>query len=142
MVLWLSSLSVQISSQRSTFSGEFLNVKYLKKVEKGFLDTATDYKWDASASEADTRHDFWLSATIYSLECLESEGENPAIFIVQEVVWGLRKESIEHETAIFDHLWVFEIVSGLNSVERIANIEETEEVEEFQKGEKRGQWLL
>ena len=57
-----------------------------------------DYKWDAGASEADLRHDFRLSATIYSLEFLESEGENPAIFIVQEVVLGLSKESIAHET--------------------------------------------
>ena len=136
VVLWLSFLSVKISSQRSTFSGEFLNVKYVKKVEKGFLDTAMDYNWDAEASEADLRHDFRLSATIYSLEYLESKEENSAIFIVQEVVWGLRKESIEHETAIFDHLWVSEIVST-RTVKR-----QTEEVEEFQKGEKRGQWLL
>ena len=41
-----------------------LNVKYVKKVEKGFLDTAVDYKWDSAASEADLRHDFRLSATI------------------------------------------------------------------------------
>ena len=46
VVLWLSFLSVKFSSQRSTFSGEFLNVKYVKKVEKGFHDTAMDYKWD------------------------------------------------------------------------------------------------
>jgi len=53
----------------------------LKKLEKGFLDTAVDYKWDAAASKADLRHYFRLSsATIYSLECLESEGENLAIF--------------------------------------------------------------
>ena len=58
-----------------------------------------DYKGDAAASEADLRNvSDQLSATIYSLECLESEGENPGIFIVQEVVRGLRKESIEHET--------------------------------------------
>ena len=43
VVLWLSFLFVKFSSQRSTFSGEFLNVKYVKKVEKGFLDTAMDY---------------------------------------------------------------------------------------------------
>ena len=85
VVLWLSFLSVKFSSQRPTFSEEFLNVKYVKKVEKGFLDTAMDYKWDAAASKADLRHDFRLSATIYSLECLESEGEDPAIFIVHEV---------------------------------------------------------
>ena len=57
-----------------------LNVKYVKKLEKGFLDTAVNYKWNATASEADLRHDFRLSATIYSLECLESEKENSAIF--------------------------------------------------------------
>ena len=48
-------------------------------------------------SEADLRHDFGLSGTISPLECLESEGENQQSFIVQEVVRGLRKESIEHE---------------------------------------------
>ena len=52
----------------------------LKKLEKGFPDTAVDYKWHAAASKVDLRHDFRLPATIYSLECLESEGENPAIF--------------------------------------------------------------
>ena len=52
----------------------------LKKLEKGFPDTAVDYKWDAAASKVDLPHDFRLSAIIYSLECLESEGENPAIF--------------------------------------------------------------
>ena len=39
----LSFLSIKFSSERSTFSGLFLNVKYVKKVEKGFLDTAVDY---------------------------------------------------------------------------------------------------
>ena len=53
----------------------------LKKVEKGFLDTAVDYQWDAEASEVDLQHDFRLSATAYILECLESEGENPAILL-------------------------------------------------------------
>ena len=43
VVIWLSFLSIKFSSQRSTFSGYFLNVKYVKKVEKGFLDTAVDY---------------------------------------------------------------------------------------------------
>ena len=38
--MWLSFLSIKFSSQRSTFSGLFLNVKYVKKVGKGFLDTA------------------------------------------------------------------------------------------------------
>ena len=52
----------------------------LKKVEKGFLDIAVDYQWDAAASEVDLQHDFRLSATAYILECLESEGKNPAIF--------------------------------------------------------------
>ena len=52
----------------------------LKKLEKGFPDTAVDYKWEAAASKVDLRHDFRLPATIYSLECLESEGENPVIF--------------------------------------------------------------
>ena len=79
VVIWLSFLSTKFSTQRSTFSGEVLNVKCIKKVEKGFLDTAVYYTWDATVSEADLRHDFRLSATIYSLECLESEGENPEI---------------------------------------------------------------
>ena len=57
VVVWLSFLSVKFSSQRSTFSEEFLNVKYVKKVEKGFLHTAVDYKGDAAASEAELRHD-------------------------------------------------------------------------------------
>ena len=52
----------------------------LKQVEKGFLDTAVDYQRDAEASEVDLQHDFRLSATAYIRECLESEGENPAIF--------------------------------------------------------------
>ena len=34
-----------------------MNVKYVKKVEKGFLDTAVDYQLDAAASEADLRQD-------------------------------------------------------------------------------------
>ena len=51
-----------------------------------------DYKGDAAASEAELRHDWRLSGTIYPLECLESEGENQQSFIVQEVVRGLRKE--------------------------------------------------
>ena len=57
-----------------------------------------DHKGDAAASEGDLRHDFRLSGTIYSLECLESEEENQQSFIVKEVVRGLRKESIKHET--------------------------------------------
>ena len=41
--------------------------------------------------------------------------------------------------AIFDHLWVFGIVSGLNSVERTRTVKkQKEEVEEFQKREKKG----
>ena len=52
----------------------------VKKVKKAFLDVAVDYKWDAAASEADLRHDIRFSATIYSRESLETEGENPAIF--------------------------------------------------------------
>ena len=51
-----------------------------------------DYKGDAAASEADLRRDLRLSGTIYSLECLESEGENQQSFIVKEVVIDLRKE--------------------------------------------------
>ena len=40
--------------------------------------------------------------------------------------------------AIFDHLWVFEIVSGLNSVEHTNSEEpQTEEEEEFQNREKK-----
>ena len=35
---------------------------------------------ELSGKGTDMRHDFRLSAIIYSLECLESEGENPAIF--------------------------------------------------------------
>ena len=31
------------SRQRSTFDGYFLNDKYVKRVKKGFLDTAVDY---------------------------------------------------------------------------------------------------
>ena len=89
LLLLLTRLSSPIS---------VLNVRYVKKLEKGFLDTAVDWKWDAAAREADLRNDFRLSATVYSLECLESEGENPAIFIVLEVVWGSGKESIEYET--------------------------------------------
>ena len=91
-------MSIKFSSQRSTFFGQDLKVKSVKKVEKRFLHTAVDYKGDAAASEAELRHDFRLSGTIYPLECLESEGENQQSFIVQEVVRGLRKESIEHET--------------------------------------------
>ena len=68
VVKWLSFLSITFSSQRSNFSDQFLNVKYVKKIEKGFLDTAVDYKQDAAASESDVRHDLRLSATIYSLE--------------------------------------------------------------------------
>ena len=41
--------------------------------------------------------------------------------------------------AIFDHLWLFGIVSGLNSVERTRTVKkQKEEVEEFQKREKKG----
>ena len=41
--------------------------------------------------------------------------------------------------AIFDHLWVFEIVSGLNSVKARTVKRQKEEAEEFQKREKREQ---
>ena len=34
-----------------------MNVKYVKKVEKGFLYTAVDYQLDAAASEADLGQD-------------------------------------------------------------------------------------
>ena len=34
-----------------------MNVKYVKKVEKGFLDTAVDYQLDAATSEADLGQD-------------------------------------------------------------------------------------
>ena len=50
-----------------------------KESGKRFIDTAVYYTWDATVSEADLRHGFRLSATIYSFECLESEGENPEI---------------------------------------------------------------
>ena len=43
VVVWLSYLFITFSSQRSTFSGLFLNVKYVKKIEKGFFNTAVDY---------------------------------------------------------------------------------------------------
>ena len=43
VVIWLSLLSIKFSSQRSAFSGYFLNLKYVKKVEKGFRDTAVNY---------------------------------------------------------------------------------------------------
>ena len=43
VVIWLPFLSVKFPSQRSTFSVQFLNVKYVKKVEKGFLYTTVDY---------------------------------------------------------------------------------------------------
>ena len=76
-------MSIKFSSQQSTFFGQDLKVKSVKKVEKRFLHTAVDYKGDAAASEAELRHDF---------------RENQQSFIVQEVVRGLRKESIEHET--------------------------------------------
>ena len=41
--------------------------------------------------------------------------------------------------AIFDHLWVFEIMSGLIVLNARTVKRQTEEVEEFQKREKRGQ---
>ena len=34
---------IRFSSQRSTFDACFLNDKYVKRVKKGFLDTAVDY---------------------------------------------------------------------------------------------------
>ena len=71
----------------------------VKKVEKGFLDIAVDYKWDAAASEADLRHDIRFSATIYSLRAWKQKEKTQQSFIVQEVVLALRKESIEHETS-------------------------------------------
>ena len=40
------------------------------------------YTWDAMASEADLRHDFRLSATIYSLECLEQGGRSYLPYIL------------------------------------------------------------
>ena len=98
VVIWRLFLSIKFSSQRSTFSGWHLNDKPVKKVEKGLLHIAVDYKGDAAASEAELRHDFRLSGTIYPLQCLESEGESQQSFILQQVVRGLRKESIEQET--------------------------------------------
>ena len=58
-----------------------------------------DYKLDGAASEADLRHDFRLSATPYSFECLESEGENLAIFYWAGSRARIEERiSIEHET--------------------------------------------
>ena len=34
-----------------------MNVKYVKKIEKGFLDTAVNYQLDTAASEADLGQD-------------------------------------------------------------------------------------
>ena len=34
---------LRFSSQRSTFDGYLLNDKYVKRIKKGFLDTAVDY---------------------------------------------------------------------------------------------------
>ena len=64
-LMWSSGFHfflLRFSSQRSTF--DVLNDKYVKRVKKGFLDTAVDYQWNAAANEADLRHDFRLSATI------------------------------------------------------------------------------
>ena len=40
VVIWLSFLSINVL--RSTFDGYFLNDKYVRRVKKGFLDTAVD----------------------------------------------------------------------------------------------------
>ena len=45
-LMWSSGFHfclLRFSSQRSTFDGYFLNDKYVKRVKKGFLDTAVDY---------------------------------------------------------------------------------------------------
>ena len=45
-LMWSSGFHfclLMFSSQRSTFDGYFLNDKYVKRVKKGFLDTAVDY---------------------------------------------------------------------------------------------------
>ena len=42
VVIWLSFLFIKFSSQRSAFFGLMLNVKYVKKVEKGFFDRDVD----------------------------------------------------------------------------------------------------
>ena len=55
-----------------------------------------DYKWDTAASKDDLRHDFRLSATIYSLECLESEGENPAVMYQEFVVCNIAGNCITY----------------------------------------------
>ena len=62
------------------------------------------------SNEADLRHDFRMSATIYSLAWLESEGEDPAIFCCTGSRVRL-KESIKHETfsQAFD-LWLRSVV--------------------------------
>ena len=80
------------------FSVRFVNVKCIKKVDKGFPNTAVYYAWDAMASEADLRHDFRLSATSYSVKCLESEGENPEICYCAGSRVRFEEKSIEHET--------------------------------------------
>ena len=72
VVIWLSFLSTKFSTQRSTFFGYVLNIKCIKKVERGFLDIAVYYTWDATVSEADLRHDFQLSATILSFTLLSA----------------------------------------------------------------------
>ena len=76
-LMWSSGFHLRLlrfSSQRSTFDGYFLNYKYVKRVKKGFLDTAVGYQWDAAASEADLRHDFRLSATIWFIEIYRVSG--------------------------------------------------------------------
>ena len=61
-------VSVLTNGSNVAFNGghlAFISVYLvLQKLEKGFLDTAVDYKWDAAASKADLRHDFRLSSLL------------------------------------------------------------------------------
>ena len=76
-----------------------LNVKYVKKVEKGFFDRDVDR---TNRTQRRVKLICYMTSDClqqYNLSSAWNQKEKTQqSFVVQEVVWGLRKESIEHET--------------------------------------------
>ena len=79
-LMWSSGIHFclsRFSSQRSTFDGYFLNDKYVKRVKI--------QPWTTNGSQRRAKLICYMTSDCLQqynnyIECLESEGENPAIF--------------------------------------------------------------
>ena len=94
-LMWSSGFHfclLRFSSQRSTFDGYFLNDKYVKRVKI--------QPWTTNGTQRRVKLICYMTSDClqqYNLSSAWNQKEKTQqSFVVQEVVWGLKKQSIEH----------------------------------------------